>query len=81
MSVVNRKLGAKRNTLYRYQLVLDELSQHNTEDIPMTVIWRKHIYPKFGISMATLYTILNTPVKKEMQKVEMAQQQQLSLFH
>ena len=81
MSVVNRKLGAQRNKLKRYQLVLDELSQHNTEDIPMKRIWAKHIYPKFGISITTLYTIIGTPVKKELEKVEMEQkQQQLMLF-
>lgn len=79
-AITARKLGTQYNKLYRYQLILDEYNQHNTIDIPLTVIWRKYIYPKFGISKATLYTILATPVKKEIEKVEEAQRQQLSLF-
>lgn len=77
---VNRKLGAQRNKLIRYQLVLEEYQKHNTQDIPLTRIWEKHIYPKFAISKTTLYTILGTPVKKELEKVELAQQSQMSLF-
>lgn len=80
MSEVNRKLGAQRNKLFRYQLVLDEYQRHNTQDIPLTRIWKNHIYPKFGISKTTLYTILGTPVKKELEKVEQAQQSQMLLF-
>ncbi|MCH4828903.1 hypothetical protein [Flavobacterium columnare] len=61
---VNRKLGAQRNKLLRYQMILDEYHKHNSEDIPLTKIWRKHIYPKFAISKTTLYIILGTPVKR-----------------
>lgn len=80
MSAVNRKLGAQRNKLLRYQLILDEYHKHNIEDIPLAKIWRKHIYPKFAISKATLYIVLSTPVKKELEKVEQAQANQMSLF-
>ncbi len=80
MSVTNRKLGAQRNKLLRYQLILNEYHQHNIEDIPLSTIWKKHIYPKFAISKTTLYIILGTPVKKELEKVEQAQQCQMQLF-
>lgn len=72
-----QSLGYQRNKLYRYEMILKEYLEHKTEDIPLMVIYRKYIYPKFGISRSTLYTVLETPIKKEQQKVKDIQ---LSLF-
>ncbi|WP_188621510.1 hypothetical protein [Flavobacterium suaedae] len=52
------------NTLRRYKLIVELYKEHKTEDIPTTRVLRKYIYPKYPISRATLYTILNTPVDK-----------------
>ena len=49
----------RKNTQQKYQAILQELDSHNLRDIPITVIWRKYIYPKFFISRQTLYKILN----------------------
>ena len=50
------------------------------EDIPDTVIWRKYIYPTFHISRRTLYTILATPVSKELKELQAIEDSQLSMF-
>ncbi len=64
------KLKNRKNLLLRYRAVLAELNKYNCVDIPITVIWRKYIYPKFYISRQTLYNIINTDVEKELQKIE-----------
>ena len=76
----NQKQGIKKNKLLRYKAVLDLYNATKTEDIPLTVIWRKHIYPTFFISKATLYLILSTPVVKELKELEAIEQQQTQLF-
>jgi hypothetical protein len=50
----------RKNTQQKYQAILKELDSHNLRDIPITVIWRKYIYPKFFISRQNLYKILKT---------------------
>jgi hypothetical protein len=50
----------RKNTLLKYQAIMAELDSHNLRDIPITVIWRKHIYPKYFISRKTLYQIIKT---------------------
>ena len=72
--------GVQKNKLLRYKDVLAVYHQHKTEDIPTTVVWRKYIYPKFHISRITLYTILNTPVVRELKKIAEIEQQQLRMF-
>ncbi|MDB0603173.1 hypothetical protein PL373_18980 [Tenacibaculum maritimum] len=72
--------GVQKNKLLRYKDVLDLYHEKKTEDIPVTVVWRKYIYPKFHISRTTLYTILGTPVVKELKQIHAIEQQQLSMF-
>ena len=50
----------RKNTLLKYQASIAELDSHNLRDIPITVIWRKYIYPKYFISRKTLYQIIKT---------------------
>jgi len=50
----------RKNTQQKYQAILKELDSHNLRDIPITVIWRKYIYPKYFISRKTLYQIIKT---------------------
>lgn len=68
--MTNRAKGIQINKLRKYKLILDLYNAHKTEDIPTTVVWRKYIYPVYPISRTTLYTILNTPVQKELAQVE-----------
>lgn len=58
-----------KNTLLRYKAIQDEYIKHKNEDIPTTVVWRKHIYPKFFISRTTLYNVLGTPVNKQLKEM------------
>jgi hypothetical protein len=76
---VAQKRGIQKNKLLRYRDILNVYMEKKTEDIPCTVIWRKYIYPKFYISRTTLYTILGTPVTKELKKIEEAERQELLL--
>ena len=59
----------QRNTLIRYKNIRDLYLKYKTEDIPVTVILRKYIYPVYPISRTTLNTILNTPIDRELNKV------------
>lgn len=69
MAVTKQSIGAKRNKLLRYQQVMEEFNKHDCRFVPITVIHREFIYPKFHISRDTLYRILNTPVEEELVKV------------
>ncbi|MCK0206203.1 hypothetical protein ACT4R9_09635 [Ornithobacterium rhinotracheale] len=80
MAVTQQHIGRKRNLLRRYQDVMDEFNKHDCRIIPIAVIHRKYIYPKFHISRDTLYRILNTPIEQELEKINKQQSQQLSLF-
>lgn len=46
---------------------MDEFNKYDSRHIPITVIHRKFIYPKFFISRDTLYRIFNTPIEEELQ--------------
>ena len=72
MAITAQSIGRKRNLLHRYRLVMEEFERHYNPDIPITVIYRKHIYPKFGISRDTLYAIFNTDFEAEKAKIEAA---------
>lgn len=69
MTKKKREIGAKRNKLLRYKLIMDEFNKHDCRYIPITVIWREFIYPKFFISRNTLYKILNTPIEEELTNI------------
>lgn len=49
---------------------MEEFDQYDCTEIPITVIHKKYIYPKFFISRATLYKILNTDIEGELKKIE-----------
>lgn len=68
--MTKRVAGTKLNKLRRYKLILDLYNQHKTDDIPVTVVWKKYICPVYPISRTTLYEILSTPVYKELAKLE-----------
>lgn len=49
----------RRNKTLRDKAIMEEFNKHDCQLIPISVIWRKFIYPKFFISRGTLYQILN----------------------
>uniref|UniRef100_UPI0039A406B3 hypothetical protein n=1 Tax=Ornithobacterium rhinotracheale TaxID=28251 RepID=UPI0039A406B3 len=73
MAVTQQHIGRKRNLLRRYQAVMDEFNKHDCRYIPISVIYREFIYPKFHISRDTLYRILNTPIDEELKQIEVQQ--------
>lgn len=60
----------QKNTLFRYKNIRDLYLKHKTDDIPDTVVLRKYIFPVYPISRTTLNTILNTPIDREIQKID-----------
>ena len=62
---------AVANQLLRYQAVMNEFNAHDARYIPITVIWREFIYPKFFISRKTLYHILNIDVEQELKNLNL----------
>lgn len=73
MAIDTQHIGRKKNLLRRYKAVMDEFNKHDCRCIPITVIHREFIYPKFFISRDTLYRILNTPINEELQEIEQIQ--------
>ena len=69
MGVRVQDIGRKRNLLRRYKAVMEEFNKYDCRIIPITVIHREYIYPKFHISRDTLYRILSTPIDEELEKV------------
>jgi hypothetical protein len=45
------------NKMRRDEAIMEEFNKHDARYIPITVIWREFIYPKFFISRQTLYRI------------------------
>ncbi|SEF48377.1 hypothetical protein SAMN05216354_0623 [Xylanibacter ruminicola] len=41
--------------------------QHRRSGLTNAEIWRRYIYPRFGISQRTLYNILSAPAKESSQ--------------
>ncbi|MBP7174364.1 MAG: hypothetical protein KBA33_09920 [Cloacibacterium sp.] len=82
MAVSKQNIGRKKNLLHRYKLVMEEFNKHDCRYIPITVIHREFIYPKFGISRDTLYSILNTDFDSEERKLgeEISKSYGASLF-
>lgn len=77
---LRQKTGTERNKLLRYEKILELYKKHKTEDNSVVTVWRKYIYPEWAISRQTLYTILATPVSKELKEIREIEAQQLSLF-
>ncbi|WP_197503538.1 hypothetical protein [Bizionia algoritergicola] len=76
----SQQLGIQKNKLLRYQTVLDYYHEIYNEDIPLTKLHRKFIYPRFHISRTTFYKILGTPVSKELKEIKAFEDSQLSMF-
>lgn len=80
---IKQKIGTERNKLYRYNLIAEyyqEIHDRFKGYITVTKIHKDFIYPKFGISKQTLYTIINTNIKGDMKKLEEFEKAQYSLF-
>lgn len=65
-----KQVKLNKNVLLRYKAILEDYLKYKTEDIPLTVIHRKYIYPKYFISKQTLYNVLGTPVNKLLKELE-----------
>lgn len=72
-----QRQGINLNKLLRYKNIKALYDVHKTEDIPDTVILRKYIYPVYPISRTTLWTILTTPINKELKELEAEKQTKL----
>lgn len=54
----------RRNKMLRNKAIMEEFNKYDCRLIPISVIWREFIYPKFFISRGTLYQILNSCVEE-----------------
>ena len=61
-----QRKGYRRNQLLRYKAIMDEFNLHDCRYVPISVIWREFIYPKFFISRKTLYRVLSMDIEKEL---------------
>lgn len=60
MQVSTTAPSKRASDLFRYKTYLDELDKHDCSEVPITVIYRKYIKPKFHISRSTLYRAINS---------------------
>lgn len=79
MSLTKQAIGIQNNKLQRYRLIMELYMLHKTEDIPTTVVWRKYICPVYPISRTTLYTILDTPINKQIKELQAIKDSQLTM--
>ena len=79
MSLTKQAIGIQNNKLQRYRLIMELYMLHKTEDIPTTVVWRKYIYPVYPISRTTLYTIIDTPINKQIKELQAIKDSQLTM--
>jgi hypothetical protein len=68
--MINKKNKNLKNKLMRYKSILDTYLEYKTPDIPLLVVYRNYVYPKHFISVGTLYTVLNTPIEKQLKELE-----------
>lgn len=59
-----------RNKLKLIAEVQAEYLLHENSGLTTRAIYKKFIYPRFYISIATLYNYLAVPVKREMKKLD-----------
>jgi hypothetical protein len=69
MKISTNIRNKRKNLLLRYKNIIEEFDKYNALDIPINVIHKKYIYPKFFISRNTLYKIFNTPIDEELKKL------------
>lgn len=77
-----QKFGTRKNKLLRYKDVVAYYHTVKAENRYITIVdlHRDFIYPKFHISRTTFYTILGTPIKKELKEIQAIEDTQLNLF-
>lgn len=71
--MTKRQRTIKLNHMNRVQAVQEVYNLHKQEGIPDAFIWRKHIYPKYFISLDTFYRYLQISPKTELKKMGIAQ--------
>ena len=70
MNMTEIKRSKRIHVLRRYKAILDEFNKYDSRVIPITVIHREYIYPKYFISRETLYKIFNTPIDEELAELQ-----------
>lgn len=71
MLITRQNIGAKRNKLLQYKLIMEEFNKHDCRYMPITVIHKEFIYPKFHISRDTLYKIFKISIDEELEKISL----------
>jgi hypothetical protein len=71
------------NYLKKVKLVCELYQQHKVQDVPISVTFRKHIYPLHPMDLQTFYKFLGINYERELKKLQakkQLQQQQQQLF-
>ena len=70
MNMTEIKRSKRIHVLRRYKAILDEFNKYDSRVIPIAVIHREYIYPKYFISRETLYKIFNTLIVEELAELQ-----------
>lgn len=60
-----------KNTLLRYKEIKDLYLKLNKQGLSNINIHRLHLYPKYFISIRTLYNILSTPIERDLRALNL----------
>jgi hypothetical protein len=70
----------KKNQLLRIQQVIATYLEHKQDGNTTAWVYRNHIYPRYHISLATLYNYLATPVDRMLKEADKKKAEQMKLF-
>ncbi len=62
-------IARKKNHLKKVEEILKIYKQHKFYDTPNTVIWKKHIYPIYFISLSQFNNYLNMNISQELKNL------------
>lgn len=60
----------RKNKLFFMQQVIKVYLEHKQPGITTAYVYRTYIAPRYHISISTLYNYLNTPVVRELNRIE-----------
>ncbi len=70
----------KKNKLKQIIRVQEEYLKYSNSGRTVKYIYDTYIYPKFLISMTTFYNYLATPAKRDLERIDKSESQQLTIF-
>jgi hypothetical protein len=66
----------RENLLRRIADIQDIVIEYQKQDVPLSKIWRRYIYPVYHISYSCFNNYLSIPAKAELKKLQQKKERQ-----